>query len=81
MKGFQKGDSIPKSLEELKAIKKRLLEDHYGQLEKAFILKALKMCKGNITHAAERVGMQRSNFSALMKKHKISAQATKAESE
>jgi DNA-binding NtrC family response regulator len=81
MKGFLKGDSIPETLEELRAIKKQLLEDNYGQLEKAFLLKALKTCKGNITHAAEKVGMQRSNFSALMKKHKISAQATKAESD
>jgi len=81
MKGFVRGDSIPNSLEELKVIKKKLLEDHYGQLEKAFILKALKMCKGNITHAAEKVGMQRSNFSAMMKKHKISAQGTKDESD
>ncbi|NIR13276.1 MAG: hypothetical protein GWN86_04720 [Desulfobacterales bacterium] len=81
MKGFLKGDSIPETLEELRAVKKQLLEDKYGQLEKAFLLKALKRCKGNITHAAEKVGMQRSNFSALMKKHKISAQATKAESD
>ncbi|KPK29657.1 MAG: response regulator protein [Nitrospira bacterium SG8_3] len=81
MKGFLKGDSIPETLEELRAIKKQLLEDNYGQLEKAFLLKALKTCEGNITHAAEKVGMQRSNFSALIKKHKISAQATKAESD
>jgi DNA-binding NtrC family response regulator len=81
MKGFLKGNAAPETLEELKAIKKQLLEDNYGQLEKAFLLKALKTCKGNITHAAEQVGMQRSNFSALMKKHKISAQTTKAESD
>ncbi len=81
MKGFLKGDSIPKTLEELRAVKRQLLEDNYGQLEKAFLLKALKTYKGNITHAAEKVGMQRSNFSALMKKHKIPSKATKAESE
>ncbi len=81
MKGFMKGDSIPQTLEELRAIKRQLLEDHYGQLEKAFLLKALRTCKGNITHAAEKVGMQRSNFSAMMKRHKISAQAPKAESD
>jgi DNA-binding NtrC family response regulator len=80
-KGFMRGDSIPETLEELNAAKKQLLEDHYGQLEKAFLLKALKACEGNITHAAQKVGMQRSNFSSLMKKHKISTQATKAERE
>jgi len=81
MKGFLRGDSIPENLEELKAIKKQLLEENYGQLEKAFLLKALKACNGNITHAAEKVGMQRSNFSALMKKHQLSTTATKSETE
>ncbi|UCB50048.1 MAG: sigma-54-dependent Fis family transcriptional regulator [Deltaproteobacteria bacterium] len=81
MKGFLKGDSIPKTLEELRAVKRQLLEDNYGQLEKAFLLKALKTCEGNITHAAEKVGMQRSNFSSLMKKHRISTKPTKAESD
>ena len=78
MKGFLRGDSIPETLEELKAIKRQLLEKNYGQLEKAFLLKALKACNGNITHAAERVNMQRSNFSALMKRHQLPAKATKA---
>ena len=81
MRGFLKGDATPETLEELKVIKKQLLEDNYGQLEKAFLLKALKTCEGNITHAAQKVGMQRSNFSALMKKHKISVEVAKAGSD
>jgi len=81
MKGFLRGDSIPETLEELKAVKRQLLEENYRQLEKAFLLKALKVCNGNITHAADRVGMQRSNFSALMKKHQLSAKGSKVQSE
>ena len=67
------GDSIPETLEELKVIKRHILEERFGHIEKAFLTKALKACNGNITHAAEKVGMQRPNFSALMKKHRLSA--------
>jgi len=63
--------SVPETLDELKAFKKCLL-DEFGQAEKAFLIKALKASGGNITRAAEKVGMQRSNLSALMKKHKLS---------
>ena len=65
--------SVPDTLEDLKKIKKGLLNESFRQLEKAFITKALTASDGNITRAAEGVGMQRSNFSALMKKHVLSA--------
>lgn len=67
------GYSVPETLEELRAVKKELVDVSFGELEKAFLLKALKACDGNITHAAAKVGMQRPNFHALMKRHKISA--------
>jgi two-component system NtrC family response regulator len=70
-------DPVPETLEELKAVKKRLLQESFGQIEKAFLLKALNACQGNITHAAERVGMQRTNFSVLLRKHHLSATAIK----
>lgn len=63
---------VPETLEDLKSIKKELLENMFGRIEKKFLVKALDDCLGNITHAAQKVGMQRSNFSALMKKHGIS---------
>ncbi len=66
-------DSIPETLEELKAVKKHLLENTFGQVEKAFLIKALKACNGNISRAADMVGMQRPNFHTLMKKHRITA--------
>ncbi|MBW2355438.1 MAG: sigma-54-dependent Fis family transcriptional regulator [Deltaproteobacteria bacterium] len=64
--------TVPKSLAELKAAKQQLLEETFGQIEKAFILKALQETKGNISRAAAKVGMQRPNFHALMRKHGIS---------
>ena len=66
-------NAIPESMEELKAVKKHLIEVRYGELEKAFLVKALKACDGNITHAAAKVGIQRPNFHAMMKKHNVSA--------
>lgn len=73
MNGFGKGDRIPETIEELNARKKHLMDKVFGQLQKAFLIKALKTSKGNITLAAARVGMQRPNFYALMKKNCISA--------
>ncbi len=67
------GGDIPASLQELKAVKKRLIEEQYGRIEKAFLQHALAAEDGNITRAARRVGMQRSNFSARMKKYGLTA--------
>ena len=77
LKRSWKEDPVPESLDELKSVKKRLLEETFGQIEKAFLIKALKACNGNITHASERVGMQRANFSALLKKYNLSASEVK----
>ena len=65
-------DDVPDSLDELKAAKQNLLEVQFGEIEKAFLNKALSSAGGNITRAARQVGMQRSNFSTLMKKHGLS---------
>lgn len=62
-------DVVPKTLAELKSVKRHLLENHFGKIEKAFLQNALAAAEGNIAQAARQVGMQRSNFSALMKKH------------
>jgi two-component system NtrC family response regulator len=63
----------PQSLAELKAVKQKILEKKFEPMEKQFLQTALKESDGNITRAAEKVGMQRSNFSQLMKKHNLEA--------
>lgn len=73
-------DAIPETMEELKSVKRHLLENQFGQIERAFLQKALSATDGNITQAARRVGLQRPNFSALMKKHHLSANASKMSS-
>jgi len=70
-KRFPIGDAVPETMEQLKATKQHFMEENFRQIEKAFLIKALKACEGNITRAAERVGMQRSNFHALLRKHGI----------
>lgn len=72
-------EMIPDTLAELKAFKEHLISDRFEQTEKAFLIKALKAYEGNITHAAKHVGMQRSNFSTLMKKHHIQVDEMKVE--
>ena len=63
---------VPETWEELKSLKKHMVENVLGEVEQKFLVKALTECQGNITHAAQQVGMQRSNFSTLMKKHGLS---------
>jgi DNA-binding NtrC family response regulator len=70
---------IPETLEELNAAKKRLLTDVFGQVQRAFVIQALKATKGNITRAAEKVGMQRPNFCALLKTVNVSPELIRAE--
>ena len=43
------------------------------QLERLFVLKALRKSGGNVSEAARSVGMQRPNLHALMRKHDIEA--------
>jgi len=62
---------VPGNIDELKAAKKRFLENYFNKIEISFLKKALSKADGNITKAAKIVGMQRSNFSTLMKKHNI----------
>jgi DNA-binding NtrC family response regulator len=66
-------DTIPSTLKELKGAKQHLLDIHYNPTEKAFLQKALDTADGNISQAAKTVGMQRSNFSTLMKKYHFSS--------
>src|SRR5512136_1161193 len=54
---------VPATLEELKKVKTTLLKGTFAGIERAFLVQALKESGGNITLAASKVGMQRSNFS------------------
>lgn len=61
----------PRTMEDLKRLKKQLLEETYRRWEKVFLVRTLEECGGNISEAARKIGMKRPNLSALLKKHKI----------
>jgi DNA-binding NtrC family response regulator len=64
-------EHVPSTNEELKQRKKAIKQRAVNKLEKDFVLNALIKDKWNVTRAAARVGLQRTNFQNLMKKHGI----------
>jgi DNA-binding NtrC family response regulator len=64
---------VPKTSDELKRVKKAAREKSVEEIERLFVLEALKRNAWNVTRSAEETGMQRANFQALMKKYRIRA--------
>ena len=62
---------IPKTAEELKIVRRKMTQRIVDDIEKAFVLEALKRSNWNVSRAAEEVGLLRPNFHALMRKHHI----------
>ncbi len=62
----------PNTNDELKRIKKEIRQKAVRRVEKNFVLKALSENGWNITQAARKTGLQRTNLHTLMKKHHIS---------
>jgi len=74
----QKVPSLPpRTNVELKRLKKELRAKTVEKVERDFLLYALKRNDGNVTRAAEDVGMQRSNFQGLMRRHGIAVRDIK----
>ncbi len=72
-------EEVPKTVDELKEKKKDLRLRSVEEIEKSFILEALRRNSSNISRAAADVGMQRTNFHALMKKYHITVKAAELE--
>jgi DNA-binding NtrC family response regulator len=64
-------DGIPSTNAELKQLKKEVRKKAVDKIEKNFILNALAKNNWNVTQAAQQVGLQRTNFQSLMKKHGV----------
>jgi len=62
---------IPKTSDELRNLKQKIRESSVQEVEKMFLEEALARNDWNISRAARDVGMQRSNFQALMRKYGI----------
>lgn len=71
---------IPKDSTELKEAKKRAREEVVKEIDRTFIIEALKRNNWNITRAAGDIGMKRQNLQLLMRKHqiKLSRQETRS---
>ncbi len=70
---------VPKTGDELKRIKKAAREKSVENIEKLFVIEALKRNAWNVTKSAEETGMQRANFQALMKKYNIRIRGMEAD--
>ena len=55
-------------------MKQQVSKAAVDELERRFVIAALKRSAGNVSKAAEEVGMQRTNFHGLMRKHGLSAE-------
>ncbi|HOX28032.1 MAG TPA: sigma-54 dependent transcriptional regulator [bacterium] len=64
-------EDVPLDKDSLKKAKKEAREQAAEEIEKNFVLTALKKTNWNVSHAARETGMQRQNFQALMRKFKI----------
>ncbi|MDA8172045.1 MAG: sigma-54 dependent transcriptional regulator [Nitrospiraceae bacterium] len=62
-------DGAPRTLKELRQMKKRLREESAHRLERAFVLDALRRAEWNVSQAARETGMERTNLHALIKKY------------
>ena len=64
-------DHVPETNDELKRVKKEIREKAILKVEKNFVMNALMKNDWNVTRAARKVGLQRTNFQTLMKKHQV----------
>jgi DNA-binding NtrC family response regulator len=65
---------LPNNWEEFRKIKKQARDVVGEDLERRFLTQALARAEGNVSRAAKEVGMQRTNFHALMRKYGLTSE-------
>jgi DNA-binding NtrC family response regulator len=65
--------SLPRSWEEFKLLKQQIRDSAVQQLERRFLQDVLERCGGNVSRAAEEIGIQRTNLHALLRKHELTS--------
>jgi DNA-binding NtrC family response regulator len=68
-------ECVPQTSHELKHLKKEIRTRATAAVEKSFLLQAIEKNAWNVSQAARQVGLLRSNFQALLKKHGITRKA------
>ncbi|MBN2495495.1 MAG: sigma-54-dependent Fis family transcriptional regulator [Deltaproteobacteria bacterium] len=69
----KRGPDLPRSWDAFKDLKREVRDAAVQQLERRFLIEALKRSDGNVSKAAEQVGMQRTHFHSLLRKHGLDA--------
>jgi DNA-binding NtrC family response regulator len=69
------GAPLPSTWEGFKQLKQQIRDSAVQQLERSFLVDALKRCNGNVSRAAEEIGIQRTNLHALLRKHGLTSEA------
>ena len=64
---------LPRDWEEFKELKQQVGDAAIQELERRFLVEALERSEGNVSRAAEEVGMQRTNFHSLMRKYGLTS--------
>jgi len=64
--------TLPEKWDDFKRFKQQARDAAVLNLDREFLTQALRRCDGNVSKAAELVGMQRTNFHALMRKCDLS---------
>jgi two-component system response regulator PilR (NtrC family) len=62
---------VPLTNQDLKTLKRAMRERSDSQVERIFVVEALRRSSWNVTRAAQATGLLRPNFHALMRKHGI----------
>jgi len=60
---------LPQSWDEFKRLKQQVRDSVVEDLERRFLIESLRRCEGNVSRAAEEIGIQRTNLHALMRKY------------
>ena len=63
---------LPETWEEFKKLKQQVRDSAVQELECRFLAEALRRTGGNVSKAAEEIGIQRTNLHALIRKYGLS---------
>jgi transcriptional regulator of acetoin/glycerol metabolism len=66
---------LPATWDEFKKLKRQIRDVAVQQVERQFLADALQRCGGNVSRAANQIGIQRTNLHALMRKHGLTSGA------
>ncbi len=66
-------DRLPETWQQFKRLKQQVREAAVQELERRFLIETLERHGGNVSRAAEAIGLQRTNFHKLLRKHALRA--------